>query len=88
MYDKSELPKPDEDQVCAGCPSSGPDDCAKKCSTYEECKSWTLRKDTNECWLFSSTIQNTKVDKGAEDWVYGKTCKSLGIYFIYTCIYI
>ena len=73
------LPVPKEDAACAGCPSSGPDDCARKCSTYDQCKSWTVRKDTNACWLFKTP--GKRLNKGAEEWVYGVPCKSLGTFY-------
>ena len=56
------LPEQDEEGACVVCPSNGPEDCAHKCSTYDQCKAWSVNKNTNACWLFSSPENNVKKD--------------------------
>ena len=76
---EGKLPERDEGSACAGCSSNGPEDCAHKCSIYDQCKAWSVKKNTNACWLFSTPANNVK--KGDEGWVYGFPCKSSGKYF-------
>merc|ERR1719233_1443256 len=69
---EKKLPTVNEDSCVAGCASSGPDDCSKRCGKIHECKSWTLQQDTNACWLFSTGGLN--VVEGAQGWVHGLPC--------------
>jgi len=34
-----------------GVSSTGPDDCAKKCTNVTDCVVWTFRKSSSQCWL-------------------------------------
>jgi len=53
-----------------GIPSTGPDDCAKKCGGVEECAAWTLNLGSNQCWLKTALMDATY----SEDWVWGEPC--------------
>merc|ERR1711971_186349 len=55
-----------------GAESAGPDDCAKKCGSVQDCAAWTLHLGSNQCWL-KTTDMNPWYHK---DWAWGEPCNS------------
>jgi len=50
-------------------PSNGPKDCNDKCVRNNKCVAWTLKKDTNRCWL--KTVKNMRAENG---YISGTKC--------------
>merc|ERR1712126_318499 len=51
LFDNIYIPRGNNVPNGAGLPSNGPFDCNLLCQQYPECVAWTLKKDTNRCWL-------------------------------------
>merc|ERR1711962_1899696 len=68
-------------------PSNGPEDCNNKCVRNNQCVAWTLKKETNQCWL--KTVTNFNGQNDGNGWISGTKCQveadaSAGYTFGYT----
>jgi hypothetical protein len=54
--------------------TEGVTECAQRCSAVPDCKAWTLRRDTNTCWLKKSNHGTAPGDI----WTWGLRCNHWG----------
>ena len=54
--------------------SRGSQDCARQCYEEPTCEAWTMRKDSNLCWLKTTTEGTTP----SANWIWGLPCGPYG----------